>query len=377
MKTIIVDDENLALRKMERLLQSQDGFNVNVELIGAFQSSRSALAIAAEKAPDLAFLDIEMPEMSGFELAERLMELHPSMQIVFVTAYQDFAVRAFEINALDYLLKPVHASRLAVTMNRVSQSSSAGPCQSASLCCLRSLHFIDQHQEAQSFPWKTLKAPELFAYLIYYRGKTVSKQTLMDLLWPDHDIKKATTQLHTAIYQIRRMIKTYELDIKIKYQDEGYRLEWGSVTLDAEEWETSLREAPAVMPGTLDMHMAIMDKYTGDFLEEHRYTWAEPEQERLRLLWLDHAKEIAECRFESAQYSEAIGMYQKMIEKLPYIEEGYAGLMRVYAMLHHPGEVRRVFQMLEESLLLEYGMSPSKELIEWYRKWERENSFIS
>ncbi|MCJ8014643.1 response regulator [Paenibacillus sp. KQZ6P-2] len=372
MKTIIVDDENLALRKMEKLLQSQDGFDASVELIGVFQSPHKALTAAGEEVPDLAFLDIEMPEMSGFELAERLLELHPSMQIVFVTAYQDFAVKAFEINALDYLLKPVHSSRLAVTMNRVSQFSSSRQYQSASLCCLQSLHLLDQHQRPQSFPWKTLKAPELFAYLIYYRDKSVSKQTLMDLLWPDHDIKRATTQLHTAIYQIRKMIKTYELDIKIKYQDEGYRLEWGNVTLDAEVWETSLREAPSVTPATLEQHLSIMEKYTGDFLEEHRYMWAEPEQERIRLLWLKHAKEIAECHFELSQNSEAIGMYQNMIEKLPYIEDGYAGLMRIYALLHHPGEVRRLYQQLEEALEEEYGITPSKELTEWYWKWERE-----
>lgn len=357
------------------LLHSQNGFEVHADIIGAFRNPYYALEAAHKETPDLAFLDIEMPEMSGFELAERLLELHPSMQIVFVTAYQDFAVKAFEVNALDYLLKPVHPSRLAVTMNRVSRISPDGNYQFQSLCCLQNLHWVNQYQEAQAFPWKTLKAPELFAYLIYYRGKTVSKQTLMDLLWPDYDIKKAATQLHTAVYQIRKMIKTYEIDIKIKYKDEGYRMEWGSVKLDAEEWENSLREAPAVTPQTLAKHQSIMNMYTGDFLEEHRYVWAEPEQERTRLLWLEHAKQIAECHIELGQHMEAIGIYQNMMEKLPYIEDGYAGLMRIYALLHHPGEVKRLFRLLEDVLQIEFGISPSKELAEWYWKWK--NSFIS
>lgn len=374
MKIILVDDEYLALRKMERLLQARDGFDATVDILGSFQNPAAALEAAGDLAPDLAFLDIEMPEMSGFVLAERLLDLDPSMQIVFVTAYQDFAVKAFEINALDYLLKPVHASRLAVTMNRVSGLTAGAQVRSAMLCCLRSLHFRDEHQEARSFPWKTLKAPELFAYLLYYRDKTVSKQTLIDLLWPEYEIKKATTQLHTAIYQIRRMIKTYELDISIKYQDEGYRLEWGGVALDAEVWESRLREAPPVTPDTLEQHLSIMELYTGDFLEEHRYTWAEPEQERLRLLWLEHANSVAACHFELGQYGEALGLYQKMTERIPYAEDGYAGLMRVYAQLHHPGEVRRLFQMLEAVLMQEYGKTSSKELAEWYWAWERDNS---
>ncbi|WP_136608651.1 response regulator [Paenibacillus dokdonensis] len=377
MKIILVDDEHLALRKMERLLQTRDGFDAEVDILGSFQSPASALEAAGELAPDLAFLDIEMPEMSGFVLAERLLELDPSMQIVFVTAYQDFAIKAFEINALDYLLKPVHASRLAVTMNRVSGSAAGAPVRSVTLCCLRSLHFIDEHREVHSFPWKTLKAPELFAYLLYYRDKTVSKQALMDLLWPEYEIKKATTQLHTAIYQIRRMIKTYELDIKIKYQDEGYRLEWGTVALDADTWESSLRDAPPVTPETLEQHLSIMEMYTGDFLEEHRYAWVEPEQERMRLLWLDHAKNVAACHVGLGQYGEATGLYQRMMEKLPYVEDGYAGMMKVYAILRHPGEVRRLFRLLEDVLLQEYGMTPGKELAEWYWGWERENSLGS
>ncbi|GIP30173.1 hypothetical protein J23TS9_53030 [Paenibacillus sp. J23TS9] len=377
MKIILVDDEHLALRKMERLLQARDGFDTEVDILGSFQSPASALEAAGELAPDLAFLDIEMPEMSGFVLAERLLELDPSMQIVFVTAYQDFAIKAFEINALDYLLKPVHASRLAVTMNRVSGSAADAPVRSVMLCCLRSLHFMDEHREMQSFPWKTLKAPELFAYLLYYRDKTVSKQALMDLLWPEYEIKKATTQLHTAIYQIRRMIKTYELDIKIKYQNESYRLEWGTVALDADTWESSLRDAPPVTPGTLEQHLSIMEMYTGDFLEEHRYAWAEPEEERIRLLWLEHARNVAACHVELGQYGEAIGLYQRMMEKLPYVEDGYAGMMKVYAILRHPGEVRRLFQLLEDVLLQEYGMTPGKEIAEWYWEWERENSLSS
>ncbi|MDR0268097.1 response regulator [Paenibacillus sp.] len=375
---MIVDDENLALRKMEKLLLSQEGFDVNFELIGTFQNPYDALEAARQEVPDVAFLDIEMPEITGFELAERLLELHPQMQVVFVTAYQDFAIKAFEVNALDYLLKPVHPARLAVTLNRVAQFASmnaAGASGTAQkhtkLCLLQSLHYRDQEDQPQNFPWKTLKAPELFAYLIYYRDKTVSKQTLMDLLWPDHDLKKATTQLHTAIYQIRKMIKTCGLDVKISYHDEGYRLVRGTLKLDVEEWENSLRGAPDVTLETLSRHVAIMKKYTGDFLEEHRYFWAEPEQERTRLLWLEHAKLIASCHMELGQHSEAARIYHEIMVRLPYLEDGYAGLIKMYAELHHQVEVKRVFHQLTEVLFEEYGISPSKEITEWYQHWEQ------
>ncbi|MEI0739363.1 response regulator [Paenibacillus sp. JTLBN-2024] len=378
MKVIIVDDEKLALLKLEKLLHSQIGANLHLELAGAYQDPYAALAAAREVRPDVAFLDIEMPEVSGFELAEKLLEIQPQMQIVFVTAYQDFAIKAFEVNALDYLLKPVNASRLNVTLNRVVRFSllnAAGANQDQAaktmLCCLQSLHYRDPDGQPKYFQWKTLKAPELFAYLIYYRDKMVSKQALIDLLWPEQDMKKATTQLHTAIYQIRQMIKTSGLDLQIKYHDEGYRLVWGQVELDVEAWENSLRDAPPVTPDTLHRHLGTLDKYTGDFLEEHRYIWAEPEQERIRLLWLNYAKPVAECHVGLGQYAEAAKLYQQMIERLPFMEDGYAGLMKMYAGLHNYAEVRRLYQQLRDVFDGEYAMSPSAGITSWYLEWEQ------
>lgn len=378
MKVIIVDDEKLALLKLEKLLHSQIGPDCHVELIGAYQDPYAALAAAREAPPDAAFLDIEMPEVSGFELAEKLLELHPQMQIVFVTAYQDFAIKAFEVNALDYLLKPVHPSRLNVTLNRVvrfSHMNAGGPkhdqAAKTMLCCLQSLHYRDEYGHPKHFQWKTLKAPELFSYLIYYRDKMVSKQALIDLLWPEQDIKKATTQLHTAIYQIRQMIKTSGLDLQIKYHDEGYRLVWGEVELDVEAWERSLQGAPPVAPETLHHHLATLGLYTGDFLEEHRYIWAEPEQERIRLLWLNYAKPVAECQVRLGQYAEAAKLYQQMIGRLPFLEDGYAGLMKMYADLHNYAEVRRLYQQLSDVFEGEYAMTPSADITAWYLEWEQ------
>ncbi|MDR9855833.1 response regulator [Paenibacillus sp. VCA1] len=378
MKVLIVDDENLALLKLEKLLHSQGGLGFPIQVIGAYQNPYAALEAVGQEAPDVAFLDIEMPEFSGFELAEQLLEIHPQMHVVFVTAYQDFAVKAFEVNALDYLLKPVHPSRLAVTLDRIGRFSLLDSANAAEeqtgeaiLCCLQSLHYRDREGRPQFFRWKTLKAPELFAYLIYNRDKMVSKQTLIDLLWPEQDMKKATTQLHTAIYQIRQMIKASGLQLQIKYHDEGYRLVWGQVALDVDIWENSLRAAPPVTPETLPRHLLTLDMYAGDYLEEHRYIWAAPEQERIRLLWLKYAKPVAECHVRLGQHAEAAKLYQQMIGRLPYLEDGYLGLMKMYAELHNSTEVRRLYQQLTDVFEGEYDMTPSEETTAWYQEWEQ------
>lgn len=375
LKVIIVDDERLALKKMEKLLNEQVELVGSLDLIGTFVDPYAALEVAKQETLHLAFLDIEMSEIDGFELANLLLEIQPQLQIVFTTAYQEYAVKAFELNALDYLLKPVNQSRLAITLQRAAISATRTSENNKEkvlpkLCLLQNVHYIDESGSTQSFPWKTLKAPELFAYLVYHHDRTVNKQTLMDLLWPDYDIERSTTQLHTAIYQIRKIIKEVGLfDLELKYKDGGYSFVLGELTLDVEEWERRVRLASVVTPDTLEQHLAIMALYSGDFLVEHRYMWAEYEQERIRLIWLNHVKQVAEFYASLEQYTEAMVLYQKVVDRLPHMEDGYFGLMNIYSKLNHQLEVRKQFQLISNKLQEEFDVTPSKELMDWYQEW--------
>ncbi len=116
MKTVLIDDERLAREELRRLL----GAHPEVEILGEAGNVTEALKLVPELRPELMFLDIEMPGRTGFDLLAALPPPHP--QIVFVTAYDAFALRAFEVNALDYLLKPVHPARLAETLARLRRN---------------------------------------------------------------------------------------------------------------------------------------------------------------------------------------------------------------------------------------------------------------
>jgi two-component system LytT family response regulator len=113
-RTIIVDDEPLARRGLElRLREAAD-----VAVVRQCANGREALAAIAEEQPDLMFLDIQMPGMSGLDVVARVPQESMPM-VVFVTAFDSYAVRAFEAHALDYLLKPVDDDRLAAALDRV------------------------------------------------------------------------------------------------------------------------------------------------------------------------------------------------------------------------------------------------------------------
>lgn len=112
LRAIIVDDEWLVRHELKTLLQEHP----EIEIVGeAFDVNQAAQLINHEK-PDVLFLDIEMPGKSGFDL---LKECDICCTVVFVTAYNQYAIRAFEVNALDYLLKPIQKDRLAVTVRRL------------------------------------------------------------------------------------------------------------------------------------------------------------------------------------------------------------------------------------------------------------------
>ncbi len=111
-KTIIIDDERLAREEVKRALKSYPEF----EIVGEANNVDAALSLIDELNPDILFLDIHMPEKSGFDLLE---ELTTVPEVVFTTAYDQYAVKAFELNALDYLVKPLRDERFSKTIEKV------------------------------------------------------------------------------------------------------------------------------------------------------------------------------------------------------------------------------------------------------------------
>src|SRR5688572_20267942 len=112
MKAIIIDDERLARQELRNLLSAHKEIEVVAECANAMEAKEKI----AEISPDVIFLDIQMPGKTGLELLEEISALP---EVVFVTAYDEYAIRAFEINALDYLLKPVQPQRLAETVKKL------------------------------------------------------------------------------------------------------------------------------------------------------------------------------------------------------------------------------------------------------------------
>ena len=120
MKALIIDDERLARNELRRLLESFP----KIEIIGEAANAEEALDLVDKLRPDLLFLDIQMPGKTGFELLGDIEGSVPD--VIFTTAYDEYALKAFEYNALDYLLKPIDPNRLAEAVNRLDEGMKPG-----------------------------------------------------------------------------------------------------------------------------------------------------------------------------------------------------------------------------------------------------------
>lgn len=367
MKAIVVDDEDLSLQSMVRMLQRYD-----VEVVGAYQDPREALKHQKELGANVAFVDIEMPELNGMELAASLQAADPSLSIVFVTAYEQYAIEAFELDAVDYLLKPLQLKRLDTTLKRLMARHAEPEPKEAGMPTIRMLHHLD-FQNARGvvldIPWRTTKAKELLAYLIHSGDKTPNKEELLDEIWPETELEKSITHLHTTIYQIRQTMKNANIPIRVDYKEGRYRIELTNVQVDAAAWEAAVRAAST--DGECDaMLELLLNGYRGDYLEKEGYLWAENERERLRALWFEQALMHAARLEEAGQHGKAISLHQQLQIRFPESEVSYFGLMRLYDKLGNASEVHQQYAKLTRMLEEEFGITPDLQVTEWFNSWK-------
>ena len=142
--TIIVDDEQLSREELSYLLKSVG----DVEVVAQGSNGVEAIHLIREHNPELVFLDVQMPGLDGFGVIKKLVDKkHPLPQIVFATAFDQYAVRAFEVNAVDYLLKPFDKKRVAQSVEKAKQKLAATPTSSERLESL--INLLEQQQKPQ------------------------------------------------------------------------------------------------------------------------------------------------------------------------------------------------------------------------------------
>ncbi|GGN97769.1 response regulator [Saccharibacillus kuerlensis] len=374
-KALLIDDEKLAVMHMEKLLRELPEFDA----VESYTDPLAAVEAARKSRPDVIFLDIVMPELNGMQAAELMQQASPDSDIVFVTGYDRYAIEAFEMNALDYVLKPVQRTRLAKTLSRligrrknVIQTAELQTHQAmiGSFKTLRP-NAVPGTSGMSAFRWRTSRAQEMFAYLLHYRERFVGKDKLIQQFWPESPFKRASTYLYTTIYQIRQCLKQSGLDVEIANASggEGYTLHLKNTALDVDQFETGLRTLGAVTADNCAEHIRLSQLYIGDYLADYDYSWAEGERQRLRSVQLHHASGLALFLLENGRTVEAAAEYTKLAELHPYSEHTHLGLLQAYALLGDQNAVDERYRQAERLFEKELDVETPLVLSEWYKRW--------
>jgi len=234
LSVLIVDDEAPARARLRDLLADVSGEVPNVVVAEAANGILAIDALAANRV-DVVLVDIRMPQMDGIELARHLGTLEKSPAIIFVTAYDSYAVEAFELNAIDYLVKPVRAARLAAALQKVRHSRSvAAPALLMRLQQGRRSHLSCQERGRLLL----IPLPDILylkAELKYVTARTVARDYLLDesLTHLEEEFSERFIRLHRRVLVAREAIIGFEK----------------SLADDAEaQWQALLRGIPEKLP---------------------------------------------------------------------------------------------------------------------------------
>jgi len=375
MRIMLLDDERLALTGLERLLRAYE----ELTIVGMYQNARQALDEITDIQPDVIFLDIHMPEITGIEAVSLFQERSPGVDIVFVTAYDEYAVQAFELNAVDYLLKPLSRTRLDKTINRLlgskrSTEQAAEPLPSNGVIGITAFHTLRvmyANKTSKLLPWRTAKAQELFAYLLHNRGEIVRKSTLLELMWPEElDLKRAMTQLYTTVYLVRQCLSKAGVDIEVKNLSiqEGYVLDASRITVEPERWEQELSALHGPIEHIHAELKVLLNRYEGDYLGEYDYVWAENERERLFKLWLQHMRSLIHYYAnEGASIEEAIILCERIAARDCYNEEYALLLVELYGRAGKADKACEYYEYLKRIFREELYIDLPESIVEWSR----------
>src|SRR5207245_3853594 len=170
LRVLVVDDEAPARRKVLRLLRDEEG----VEVVGEADGGEAAIAAVRRHSPDLVFLDVQMPGVDGFGVMRCIVEAKLALpRIIFVTAHDKFALRAFEVHAFDYLLKPVGEERFRAALRRARQQHE----QSTDAFASRLHTMLAQLHRERSFPERLLIHEDARAFLCRWARFSGLKRT--------------------------------------------------------------------------------------------------------------------------------------------------------------------------------------------------------
>lgn len=375
-KAILIDDEQPALNEMSYLLKAYP-----VQIIGMIQDARDALEEIAAKRPDAVFLDIEMPGIDGLTLALKIQELNFGIRIIFVTAYSDYALKAFQAFPLDYLMKPVDEERFSLTMKHLSEQLVARHADSVSppktvIRCFGEFRMYSEGGEKRHAKFATRQVKELLAYLISRFEKPVSRQELIEKIFGGAEDHKTVNQLHVALYRLRNTLEEIGASRGSITILKDHTLEVADGVCDYIDFVRLTDRLVCVDEENIAAAECAAALYTGDYLGSEDYEWADETRAEMEIRYEKLLLRIAAFYSSAHKERKCEKVLLTLLKTNPLSEEGNNALLDLYMRTGDATGFIRQYEDFERSLLEELSERPEQKYTDYYEKCRR-NEFVN
>lgn len=361
LRVIAVDDEKRALNRFERIMKEDE----RVQVVGKFTTGEAALEFVKTEPVDVAFLDIEMPCMSGLEMAERLNREEPGIEVVFVTTYDQYSLKAFQTHAIGYVLKPFGIEEMEEQIDNVLRKlkyrQKKNRAETLVIQCFGQFNCRPAGNGGDAFRWRTAKAEELFALLIHYQGKPTPKEIIIDALWPEAEPMSAANNFRVTCTYLRNTFAEKGFnDILLRDRD-NYMLSLKKLHCDTLDF-TRVVNQNSVDDAGISAWEEASALYKAPYLENKPYEWAwqsrawyEKEFEKLQ-------NRLADFYIKKGNQGKACEAIARVLEQNPMAEEAVQRLITLKLQSGDTVSGIRIYYEYKERLFKEMGVPPSPNL---------------
>lgn len=363
LRAIVVDDEWYNLEEIADLVDGT-GF---IQVIEKHLNPKEALEKAAQTRPDLAFLDIEMPEIDGITLAERLYEVCPGIRVVFITSWNQYAVQAFDLSAIDYILKPIKRERFLHMIDKIKNEFDISdlPTSRIKISCFDTLEVSIGGVPVK---WERAKAEELFAYLLLNHDTYIHKETIIQDLWGDYEIGKALKILQTVVCRVRNIFANMSEEILLDYSQNKYCLLLKDVDCDLIEMENFIARYKFKEESTFENIEKALTIYKSGFLVQQGYLWSMEKDEKFHKNFIRILKEIVEKYSGENKVGQMCKYMEPLTLLMPYDSDLNYQLLKIWKESKNEYKAKIHYNWLTRILKEQYDMDMPKKIEELFGK---------
>lgn len=379
-KVILIDEDVFTLDCLVEKLHQL----CSVEVIGVYTDPLIGKEVVKTTDVDLVFLAIDMSKLDGVELAEQIKQVHPELPIVLLADNSEHAVKAFEMNVFDYIVKPVDRERLQLTIKRMNQSESikltSKQTMYLQLNLFGELSFIkygENKNETIRLNWRTKKAEQLFVFLLHLRDRLVEKEEIIETLWQDVERKRAYEQMYVAVSHIRKALNPLKEHMTIKSRSDYYVLALENIRIDMDQFDELFSSNQSLSAESIAQYEAALLSNEGLLLKDYDYIWLEASRQRYEVQWLQMASHVMNYYEKHNKFYKGINLATSVCERFPLEEIGYFYLMKYNAQNERTTDVKEIYNELVNITWKELQTYPSKQVIAWYNNWVRSKTQVT